>query len=99
MTEPDWAHLESLRMWRVLAAQGNEAGQSVASYHNLAPLPAPATAPTRPAPARAVTPRAPRPTAPAAPQPATPVLSALQGRVATLQKLVAPPPLPPGLLD
>jgi hypothetical protein len=94
----DWAHRENLRMWRVLAAQGHEAGQAVVAYHNLAPLPAPALAPA-PVPASATisatVPRLPRATVPAAPQPATPVLSGLQGRVDMLTRLISPP-VPPG---
>ena len=36
MTEIDWAHRESLRMWAVLAARGHEGAQAVASFHGLA---------------------------------------------------------------
>jgi hypothetical protein len=98
MTEPDWAHLENLRMWRVLAARGHEGAQAVVSHHSLAPLPALPPLPTQrptPAPVNVAVPRAPRATVP---QPATPVLSGLQGRVDMLTRLVNPPPLPPGLL-
>jgi hypothetical protein len=100
MTEIDWAHRESLRMWRVLAAQGHEGAQSVASYHNLPPLPAPAPAPA-PVPApptiSATVPRAPHATVPTAPQP-TIASSGLQRRVDMLTRLVNPPAPPTDLV-
>jgi hypothetical protein len=96
----DWAHRESLRMWRVLAAQGHEAGQAVVAYHGLAPLPAPALAPA-PVPARATVsatvPRPPRATVPTAPQP-TIASSGLQRRVDMLTRLVNPPAPPTDLV-
>ena len=89
MTEIDWAHRESLRMWNVLAARGHEGAQAVAAHHGLAPLP-----PVVPAPARAVAPQVPRPAAaPAAPQP-TVALTGVSRRVDMLTKLISPP-VPP----
>lgn len=81
MTEIDWQHRESLRMWSVLASRGHEAAQHVAAYHGLVP---PTILPPVPAPVRALAPQAPRAVAPAVPQPtpATPILSGVQGRVA-----------------
>jgi hypothetical protein len=98
----DWTHRESLRMWRVLAAQGHEAGQAVAAYHGLAPLAVPSSAlapPSVPAPAvvSATVPRAPRPTVPTAPQP-TIASSGLQRRVDMLTRLVNPPTPPTDLV-
>jgi hypothetical protein len=79
MSEIDWQHRDSLRMWSVLAARGHEGGQAVAAHWNLAP---PAVLPPLPAQASpiavsATTPRAPR-------APAAPVSSAIQGRVDAL---------------
>jgi hypothetical protein len=74
MTEIDWAHRESLRLWSMLAVRGHEGARRVASYHGLTP-PAilPPTPVVRQSPAATV-PRAPRPTVPAPMQP-TPALS------------------------
>ena len=91
MTEIDWSHRESLRMWSVLAAQGHEGAQQVAAYHGLPPSPAPALAPP---PVTASVPQAPRAVTPAAP---TVALSGLDRRVAMLQRLVNPPPPPADL--
>jgi hypothetical protein len=41
MTEINWEHRTSLRLWAQLASSGHEGAQQVASYHGLAPLPAP----------------------------------------------------------
>jgi hypothetical protein len=91
MTEIDWAHRDSLRLWAQLASRGHAGAQQVASYHGLAPLPAPAFAP---APIKAVVPRAPRAVTPTIPRPGTPTLSANQRRVGMLTKLVNPPAHP-----
>jgi hypothetical protein len=93
MTEIDWAHRESLRMWAVLAARGNPGAQLVASYHGLVP---PAILPPAPAPVvRALVPQAPRAVAPAAATP-TPVLSGVQRRIDTLaSSLLGPRPVAP----
>jgi hypothetical protein len=93
MTEIDWSHRESLRMWRVLASHGHEGAMAVVSHHGLAPLPAPARVP---APVRAVVPRAPRAVVPTAPQP-TVALTGVQRRVEKLTQLIAPP-VPPDLV-
>jgi hypothetical protein len=93
MTEIDWAHRESLRMWRVLAARGHEGAQAVASFHNLPPLPASALAPGAPVPApppvTASVPQAPRAVAPAVPQ--TPALAGISRRTEVLTSLLGRP--------
>jgi hypothetical protein len=96
MTEIDWAHRESLRMWRVLAARGHEGAQAVTAYHGLPPLPAPALGPppvAAQATISATVPRPPRATVPTAPLP-TPALAGVSRRVDALTKLIAPPVLP-----
>jgi hypothetical protein len=94
MTEIDWEHRTSLRLWAQLASSGHEGAQQVASYHGLAPLPTYAPAPA-PAPVSAAVPRAPRPVVPTAPQP-TVALSGVQRRMNKLTRLISPP-VPPDL--
>jgi hypothetical protein len=90
----DWAHRESLRMWRVLAARGHENAQAVVAYHGLPPLPAPTLIPApAPAPVRALVPQAPRATVPAAPQ-ATPALAGISRRAEMLTSLLGARPTP-----
>jgi hypothetical protein len=99
MTDIDWAHRESLRMWSVLAARGHEGAQAVASYHGIAPVVAPPPPRSVPAPATvsATVPRPPRATVPTAPQP-TVASSGLQRRIDQLTRLVNPPAPPTDLV-
>jgi hypothetical protein len=95
MSEIDWSHRESLRMWAQLAARGHEGAQAVATYHGLTPPavlpPIPTQRPT-PAPASvsAVVPRAPR----AAVQP-TPALAGITRRAGMLSSLLGAQPAAP----
>jgi hypothetical protein len=92
MTDINWEHRTSLRLWAQLASSGHEGALQVASYHQLA-LPAPALAP---APARA--PQAPRAVTPTVPTPRpTVALSGVQRRVNKLTRLISPP-VPPDLI-
>jgi hypothetical protein len=98
MTEIDWNHRESLRMWSVLAARGHEAARGVASYHGLTP-PAilPPTPVVRQSPAPTV-PRAPRPTVPVQPTP-TPALAGITRRTEMLTSLLGARPAPAAPTD
>jgi hypothetical protein len=94
MTEIDWAHRESLRMWSVLAAQGHEAARGVANYHGVTPPAILSPAPVvRQSPAASV-PRAPRPTVPAPVQP-TPALAGVTRRTELLSSLLGAKPVAP----
>jgi hypothetical protein len=94
MTEIDWAHRESLRMWAILAARGHEGAQAVAAAHGLTP---PAILPpipvVRQSPA-ATAPRAPRPTMPA-PVKTTPALDGISRRTELLTSLLGAKPVAP----
>jgi hypothetical protein len=100
MTEPvDWAHRESLRQWRILAARGHEEAMAVISHQGLTPLSYPGLPPLSaphllPASVSAAVPRAPRPVA--APTP-TIASAGLQRRLDKLTRLVSPPTPPKDL--
>jgi hypothetical protein len=98
MTEIDWTHRESLRMWAVLAGQGHEGAQAVAAAHGLTPLaaPQPLRAAPVPRPVSASVPQAPRATVPTTPQP-TVALTGIERRVDMFTKLISPP-VPPDLV-
>jgi hypothetical protein len=101
MNDPiDWAHRESLRQWRILAARGHEGAMAVVSHQGLAPLSypglAPLPAPPAPVPASvgASVSRAPRPVVPAVPQP-TPALAGITRRTELLTSLLGARPAVP----
>jgi hypothetical protein len=100
MTEIDWAHRESLRMWAMLAARGHEGAQAVATYHGLAPAPPRGLPPAArtPAPVSAIAPRAPWPTVPAPVQP-SPALAGISRRADMLTSLLGARPTPAAPTD
>ena len=79
----------------MLAVRGHDGAQAVATYHGLAPLPAPplSVAPARPS-ISAATPRPPRAVVPAVPQP-TPALAGITRRTELLSSLLGAKPEAP----
>jgi hypothetical protein len=91
MTEVDWQHRDSLRLWAQLAANGHAAAIGVASYHGLIqPAVLPPTSVVRQSPA--LPPQAPRAVTPATPQPKA--LTGVARRIDKFTRLVNPPPPP-----